>query len=280
LHPGSLREERSARHRAGPPPARRRGRARVREPGALHAPVGRCRQRRRPGLLWTPGLHRAQRADPVARRRAIRGAGTMKRIAALLLLCATAASADRAPVLQQIKVPHDYYYREMYLPQLTSGPSGLAWSPDSSWLVYSMSGSLWKKRLGANEAQEITDGPGYDYQPDWSPDGKRIVFVRYLNDAMNLYTLDVDSGRVLALTTGHDVNLEPRWSPDGKHLAYVSTKGTGHFHIFVDGKQWSAERKSRIARYYYSPFDQQLSPAWSPDSRSLVYVDNPETGYG
>ncbi|HWA92164.1 MAG TPA: CehA/McbA family metallohydrolase [Rhizomicrobium sp.] len=198
----------------------------------------------------------------------------------LALVASTAAQADRAPVLKQIKVPHDYYYREMYLPQLTTGPSALAWSPDGTTLVYAMAGSLWKQRVDSTTAEELTAGPGYDYQPDWSRDGKRIVFVRYLHDATNLYTLDVKSGTVAALTKGSDVNLEPRWSPDGKHLVYVSTRGTGHFHVFVDGKPWSAERKSRIARYYYSPFDQQLSPDWSPDSRALVYVDNPETGYG
>jgi Tol biopolymer transport system component len=204
----------------------------------------------------------------------------MRAVLAALALFATAAQADRAPVLKQIKVPHDYYYREMYLPQLNTGPSAPAWSPDGTTLVYAMAGSLWRQRIGADVAEELTAGPGYDAQPDWSRDGKRIVFVRYLHDATNLYALDLASGAVTPLTTGNDVNLEPRWSPDGRHLAYVSTKSTGHFHIFVDGKPWSAERRSRIARYYYSPFDQQLSPGWSPDGSALVYIDNPETGYG
>jgi hypothetical protein len=48
------------------------------------------------------------------------------------------ASAQREPVLRQIQVPHSYYYREMYLPQLTSGPSGATWSPDGRELIYSM----------------------------------------------------------------------------------------------------------------------------------------------
>ena len=38
----------------------------------------------------------------------------------------------------QIQLPHNYYYREMYLPQLTSGPSALTFSPDGKELVYSM----------------------------------------------------------------------------------------------------------------------------------------------
>ena len=58
----------------------------------------------------------------------------------LLLGCTAWVRAARLPVLDQIDVPHPYYFREMYLPQLTSGPSGLTWSPDSSGLIYSMAG--------------------------------------------------------------------------------------------------------------------------------------------
>ena len=112
--------------------------------------------------------------------------------------------------------------------------------------------------------------------------------MRYLHDAMELCTLDVRSGAVSQLTVGGDVNLEPRWSPDDRRIAFVSTKGTGRFHTFIGiptkagltAAPWMEERKSSIARYYYSPFDQQLSPSWSPDGLELFYVDNPETGYG
>ena len=43
-------------------------------------------------------------------------------------ILSAAAHAERLPVLPQIDLPHPYYFREMYLPQLTSGPSSLAWS--------------------------------------------------------------------------------------------------------------------------------------------------------
>ena len=64
------------------------------------------------------------------------------------LVVSALAHAERLPVLKQIDLPHPYYFREMYLPQLTSGPSSLAWSPDSSELIYSMAGSLWRQKIG------------------------------------------------------------------------------------------------------------------------------------
>ena len=91
--------------------------------------------------------------------------------------------AQREPVLKQIDVPHPYYFREMYLPQLTTGPGAVAWSLDSKSLIYSMAGSLWRHNLESTEAEQLTWGAGYDYQPDCSPDGKWIIYSSYVNDA-------------------------------------------------------------------------------------------------
>ena len=51
--------------------------------------------------------------------------------AALALAVATAAFAQREPVLKQIDLPHNYYFREMYLPQLTGTASSLATAQSS-----------------------------------------------------------------------------------------------------------------------------------------------------
>jgi Tol biopolymer transport system component len=192
--------------------------------------------------------------------------------------------AQRQPVLHQIEVPHDYYYREMYLPQLTSGPSAASWSPDGGELVYSMQGSLWRQRVGAPEATELTRLPGYAYQPDWSPDGSRIVYAHYHDDRVDLELLDPADGRSTILVSNGAVNVEPRWSPDGTRIAYVSTAFNGRWHVFTvavtggkaagDPVRITADDDSGLPRYYYGNFSHFLSPTWSPDGRELIVVSN------
>ena len=209
-----------------------------------------------------------------------------------LLLVIAACSpllAQRQPVLKQIDLPHSYYYREMYLPQLTTGPSSVAWSPDSRSVIYSMAGSLWRQRLDSSTAYQLTSGPGYDYQPDCSPDGHWTVYASYAKDAIELWALNLDSKKSLQLTHGGAVNVEPRFSPDGKRIAFVSTLYKGHFHIFLadfkDGsvqnvQRLTGENKSTLPRYYYSQFDHEISPVWSRDASEILFLSNRGHIYG
>jgi Tol biopolymer transport system component len=205
------------------------------------------------------------------------------RFAYLLLVPCVACFAQREPVLKQIDLPHPYYFREMYLPQLTTGPSAAAWSPDSYSLVYSMAGSLWRQELRSAKAEQLTAGPGYDYQPDWSADGRWIVFARYDHDAVELWSLDMRDGQTRKITSGGAVNVEPRFSPDGKRLAFVSTSYKGHFHIFTgrfedgllsDVQQLTPENVSPLPRYYYSQVDHEISPVWTRDGSAVLFVSN------
>jgi len=207
----------------------------------------------------------------------------------LLLMTPLPLLAQREPVLKQIDLPHPYYYREMYLPQLTTGPGSVAWSPDSQSLVYSMAGSLWKQKLDSTVAEQLTAGPGYDYQPDCSPDGRWVVYSSYANDAIELWALNLDTRQSRRLTTGGAVNVEPRFSADGRRIAFVSTSYQKHFHIFVarfangeltDIKRLTGETRSDLPRYYYSEFDHEISPAWSPDGSELIFVSNRGHIYG
>ena len=208
---------------------------------------------------------------------------------AICCLGSTIALAQREPVLKQIDVPHPYYFREMYLPQLTTGPSAVAWAPDSKSVVYSMAGSLWVQKIDSTAAEELTAGPGYDYQPDWSPDGRWIVYAKYDKSAVELWAIDLQTKQAHALTDGGAVNLEPRFSPDSHSIAFVSTSFHGRFHIFmghlVDGalhdvQRLTGENRSPLPRYYYSAFDHEISPAWSPDGTEILFVSNRAHIYG
>ncbi len=177
----------------------------------------------------------------------------------------------------------------MYLPQLTTGPSAAAWTPDSKSLIYSMAGSLWRQKLGASEADQLTQGAGYDYQPDCSPDGRWVIYSSYANDAVELWLLDLQGKKSRQITADGAVNLEPRFSPDGQRVAFVSTSYNKHFHIFAadfrDGQISNAQRltgetRSDLPRYYYSAIDHEISPAWSPDGSEILFVSNRNHLYG
>jgi hypothetical protein len=205
------------------------------------------------------------------------------------LVAAFACLAQREAVLKQIDLPHPYYFREMYLPQLTTGPSAAAWSPDSKSLIYSMGGSLWRQHIDSSEAEQLTSGAGYDYQPDCSSNGRWVIYSSYVNDAVELWALDLRDKQTHQLTSGGAVNLEPRFSPDGKHVAFVSTSFNRRFHIFVadfdEGKIFNAQRltgetRSALPRYYYSRFDHEISPAWSSDGSEILFVSNRNHIYG
>lgn len=216
---------------------------------------------------------------------------TMRRfgLALAAILAPLATDAAREAVLKQIDLPHSYYWREMYIPQPTTGPSAAAFAPDGASVVYSMAGSLWRQTLGSDEAVELTHGPGYDLQPDWSSDGNWVVFVRYDRDAMELWRLELATGQQQALTSSGAVNLEPRFSPDGRRLAFVSTEDSGHFNLFIadlDEKGLAnvrpliAPRRTILDRYYYSASDHAINPSWSPDGERVFFVGNPEVAWG
>jgi Tol biopolymer transport system component len=210
-------------------------------------------------------------------------------ILSLVLISMLPVRAQRLPVLRQIDLPYSIYCREMYLPQLTSGPSSVAWMPDSESVIFSMQGALWRQRLDSSTAEQLTAGPGYDYQPDVSPDGRWVVYAKYNQDAIELWLLDLSTRQSKQLTNTSAVNVEPRWSPAFKNgdtrIVFVSSQFNQRLHIFVaqfdpakaelkEVQRLTAETHSHLPRILYSEFDHEISPSWSPDGKEIIFVSN------
>ncbi|HEX8385698.1 MAG TPA: BamA/TamA family outer membrane protein, partial [Rubricoccaceae bacterium] len=81
----------------------------------------------------------------------------------------------------------------------------------------------------AGTLRQLTNDAYDDRDPDLSADGRRLVFSsdrsRWGADgAYNLFTVDVVSGRIDAVTAGPQMDLSPRWSPDGQGLSFASAR--------------------------------------------------------
>lgn len=111
----------------------------------------------------------------------------------------------------------------------------------------------------------------YATDPQISPDGKTIAYVRRQNDIMadralnSIWIIDVQTGEQRPFAGSKGSAFSPRWSPDGSRLAYVSTEG-GNAQLWV---KWIDGGESvRLTGLPSSP----SSVAWSPDGGSIAYT--------
>lgn len=107
--------------------------------------------------------------------------------------------------------------------------------------------------------------------PQISPDGRRIAYVRRQNDIMSdravnsIWLIDTQTGEEVPIAGRTGDAFSPRWSPDGKRLAFASTEG-GSAQLWV---RWMDGGEAvRITGLPTSP----SSLAWSPDGKSIAYT--------
>jgi acylaminoacyl-peptidase len=107
--------------------------------------------------------------------------------------------------------------------------------------------------------------------PQISPDGQRIVYVRGFADIMtdrrcsNLWIINADGSNNRPLTSGVHNDNSPRWSPDGTRIAYVSDDD-GHAQIYV---RWmDSGQTARITSLQAGPSRVE----WSPDGKEISFA--------
>jgi acylaminoacyl-peptidase len=106
--------------------------------------------------------------------------------------------------------------------------------------------------------------------PQISPDGKKVVYVRNFMDIQkdrrrsNLWILNSDGSDHRPLTTGNENDSSPRWSPDGARLAYVSSSEGGS-QIWL---RWmDTGQTAKLTRVQKPP----SGLAWSPDGNWIAF---------
>src|SRR5579872_631525 len=99
-------------------------------------------------------------------------------------------------------------------------------SPDGQWAVWSTKHHLWLAPVaGDKPARQLTELRGDEMQPQWSPDGKHIVFVsdRQSHSFIAIYDFSPERVRYIAPTADRD--FDPQWSPDGTKIVFLRVAG-------------------------------------------------------
>jgi Tol biopolymer transport system component len=156
------------------------------------------------------------------------------------------------------------------------------------------------------EGRKVTTLPSDVDDYVWAPDGKRIALVvqdadtskpktsapividrfqfkqdegGYLGkQRRHLYLLNVDSGKATILTPGDYDELLPAWSPDGKSLAFVSKRHhdadrDNNWDVYVvEAVPGATPRQLTTFDGADGDPDTESPPAWSPDGRSIAYL--------
>ncbi|HXR98842.1 MAG TPA: CehA/McbA family metallohydrolase [Terriglobales bacterium] len=157
------------------------------------------------------------------------------------------------------------------LPAVTTGPFDPAWSPGvgagGGRIAFAMRGDIWIVPASGGEAVAVTQGPGYYFEPAWSPDATRLACVVNGPDgSLRIATIDLARDQVQTLPTGPGVAVEPAWSHDGNSVYYANmVAGAGRgggTNIF----------RHDIASGTNTQVVRGFQPAVSPDGDELAYV--------
>ncbi|HEY5062297.1 MAG TPA: PDZ domain-containing protein [Gemmatimonadaceae bacterium] len=150
------------------------------------------------------------------------------------------------------------------------------WSPDGKSVAY------WSDKTGEYELtirnadgsgteRTVTHlGPGFRYQPHWSPDSRKIAFI---DKAMQIQVADVATGEVskvdkaLNWQHGQLSNFRVSWSPDSRWLAYGRDLMNGNTAIFIYDV-----RSGGASHQVTSGYFRDNSPKFDPDGKYLYFL--------
>jgi TolB protein len=159
----------------------------------------------------------------------------------------------------------------------------LTWSPEGRRLAFYQDPgagtySISTINIDGTELRQLTRAGLYlDTNPSWSPDGKTIVFARYVGDPNPLWLVDADGSNERQLTTPRgDGDVQPDWSPDGDWIAFSRSDdptegraGTRYRHDI-----WLVRPDGTGLRQLTRHAGANWSPRWSPDGKRIVFASD------
>ena len=188
-------------------------------------------------------------------------------------------SSNRAGALHLWKVPASGGTPER-VPAGEEGPDTLAISRQGRLLAYTSTLSdtnIWRieaqsaKGAGISPPVKLISSTRTDGSPQYSPDGKKIVFSSSRTGTLELWTCDADGASPVQLTSfgGPHVGT-PRWSPDGRLIAFDAIT-EGRRDIYVVGADGGKPRRLTTEASV------DVRPSWSRDGR-FVYFGSDRSG--
>jgi serine/threonine protein kinase/Tol biopolymer transport system component len=164
--------------------------------------------------------------------------------------------------------------------------AGLALDPTGQRIAvfYSVLGNfdIWLLDASRGIPARFTFDPGFDFAPQWSPDGRRVIFASRRSGPMSLYEKSasgVGDEQMLAA----DAGVPHSWSPDGRVLLYSRPAASTGIDLWAlpmtderlsigSGRPVPAEGRKPFA-VVQSAMDQP-GGEFSPDGRWLAYESN------
>ena len=193
---------------------------------------------------------------------------------ALLAACSPSASPSPPPASAAPSMA-----RQSASPRATTlaaGPSGAPGAPIDvasleGRIVFGTFDDVYSVNADGTDLTRLTDAPGADFDPVWSPDGTRIAFRSERSGDSEIWVMNADGSDEHKLSMG----LSPAWSPDGSRIAYASPgtiqcpprrglECTGISIMKADGSDQHRVPNTDVGEY----------PTWSPDGKRIAFNSN------